>query len=440
MKTHLSVAVVLVLACAGPASAQTKSFDLRASGAAGRALAQDRRGLVWDDRPSIVFGEDVNVDLRAKLQFDWRKFDPQIDEETFDFRTARVALKGDLTRHFDFEIERAIETEGSGFGEWKDVYLNWSTFDELRVKAGRFKMPFGLEQNTGATDIDFAYRSLASSTIAPGRDRGVMVYGEISGNDLTYEFGVFDDDGDNGELKEPQFVQAGEDLKGVGPSYAGRLTANLLKPLPVADRLKSMRFGLAYTTAQIPEGLNSLRGQSIYGTEDFFEPVYVKGRRQRFGAQFDWTPGPTGFKAEWMQSREQRIGQSNRNQDLSDFIGTGWYASATWFVTGEDKDDNINPKNPLFQGGIGAIEIGARYDQLEFTSASKTGIAFTNPRSEHLLSNSDKIWTLGVNWMWNRWSRVIANAAHETFDDPSRTPLAGTDKFWSGLIRLQVVF
>jgi phosphate-selective porin OprO/OprP len=440
MKTHLSVAVVLVLACAGPASAQTKSFDLRASGAAGRALAQDRRGLVWDDRPSIVFGEDVNVDLRAKLQFDWRKFDPQIDEETFDFRTARVALKGDLTRHFDFEIERAIETEGSGFGEWKDVYLNWSTFDELRVKAGRFKMPFGLEQNTGATDIDFAYRSLASSTIAPGRDRGVMVYGEISGNDLTYEFGVFDDDGDNGELKEPQFVQAGEDLKGVGPSYAGRLTANLLKPLPVADRLKSMRFGLAYTTAQIPEGLNSLRGQSIYGTEDFFEPVYVKGRRQRFGAQFDWTPGPTGFKAEWMQSREQRIGQSNRNQDLSDFIGTGWYASATWFVTGEDKDDNINPKNPLFQGGIGAIEIGARYDRLEFTSAAKTGIAFTNPRSEHLLGNSDKVWTFGVNWMLNRWSRIIANAVHETFDDPSRTPLPSTDKFWSGLIRLQVVF
>ena len=94
----------------------------------------------------------------------------------------------------------------------------------------------------------------------------------------------------------------------------------------------------------------------------------------------------------------------------------------------------------MFQGGIGAIEIGARYDQLEFTSASKTGMAFTNPRSEHLLSNSDKVWTFGVNWMWNRWARVIANAVQETFDDPSRTPLRGTDKFWSGLIRLQVVF
>lgn len=441
MRTCVSAALVLVLACAGPVVAQQTPIDSAATGSAlGASLAQGRRGLVWDDRPSIVFGKDVSVDVRAKVQLDWRTFDPQIDEDTFDFRTARVGLKGDLTKHFDFEIERAIDTGGSGFGDWKDVYLNWSTFDALRVKAGRFKMPFGLEQNTGVTDIDFAYRTLASQIIAPARDRGVMVYGEISGNDLTYEVGVFDDDGDNGELKEPQFVQAGQDLKGVGPSYAGRITANLLKPLPVAAKLKSMRFGVAYTTAEIPEGLNSLRGQSVYGTEDFFEPVYVKGRRQRYGAQFDWTPGPTGFKAEWMQSREERIGQSNRNQDLSDFVGTGWYASATWFVTGEDKDDNINPKKPLFQGGIGAIEVGARYEQLEFGSASKTGTAFTNPRADHLVSNSDKVWTFGVNWMLNRWVRIITNAVHETFDDPSRTPDRGIDKFWSGLIRLQVVF
>ena len=424
MKTYVSAALVVVLACAGPAFAQKKQ----------------KRGLVWDNRPSIVFGKNVKIDIRAKLQLDWRRFDPELKkEDPFDFRTMRVGIKGDLTKYFDFEIERGIENDGE-LGDWKDVFLNWSAMDQFAVKGGRFKMPFGLEQNTGATDVDFAYRSLASQIIAPGRDRGVMVYGELSGNDLTYEFGVFDDDGDNGELQEPQFVEVGADLKGVGPSYAGRITANLLKPLPVADKLKSMRFGVAYTTARIPEGLNSLRGQSVYGTADFFEPVYTRGRRQRLGAQFDWTPGPTGFKAEWMQSREQRIGQSNRNQDLSDFVGTGWYASGTWFVTGESKSDDVTVKKPLFQGGMGAIELGARYDQLEFGSASKTGTAFTNPRSEHLLSNSDKVWTFGVNWMLNRWVRVITNAVHETFDDPKRTPDPGTGKFWSGLIRLQVVF
>ena len=53
-RRYVSAALVLVLACAGP------------------AFAQKKRGLVWDDRPSVVFGEDVKVDLRAKVQFDWR--------------------------------------------------------------------------------------------------------------------------------------------------------------------------------------------------------------------------------------------------------------------------------------------------------------------------------------------------------------------------------
>lgn len=430
MRTILLTTLLVAAAVAG-AAAQDKRFDAAQQG------AQGQRGLVWKDRPAIVFGEDISVEVRGRLQLDWRRFDPEIDEDTYDFRTARIGVEGDLTRHFSYEVEREIDREGQ-FGDWKDIYLDWKTYDAVRVKAGRFKMPFGFEQNTGPTRTDFAYRSLASSTIAPARDRGVMVHGELGR--LGYEVGVFDDDGDNGELKEPQFVEAGEDLQGVGPSFAARLTGDLFRLLPMPDKLKSANFGIAYTTASVPEGLNSLRGQSVWGTEDFFEPVYVNGRRQRFGAQFDWTPGPTGLKAEWMQSREQRLGQSNRNADLSDFVGTGWYVSGTWFITGEDKDDDVNPKSPLFQGGIGAVELGVRFDELEFGSASQSGPAFTNPRADHLVSNADRVWTYGISWMPNKWVRVVTNAIHETFADPSRTPDPGTASFWSGLLRLQVVF
>src|SRR5687767_8289924 len=170
------------------------------------ALAQDRRGFVWNDRPSIVFGEDVNIDLKGRVQLDGRWFDPEIGELSFDLRTIRVGLKGDLTRHFDWEIEREIDelydegvTEDQielgmvqprwRFGEWKDIFLNWSTFDVIRVKGGRFKMPFGLEQNTSVSDLDFAYRTLGSTKIAPGRDRGVMAYGELFSGALIYEAG-----------------------------------------------------------------------------------------------------------------------------------------------------------------------------------------------------------------------------------------------------------
>ncbi len=411
------------------------------------AHAQDRRGLVWDNRPSIVFGEDINIDLRGRVQFDWRRFDPEVDEDEFDVRTLRVGLKGDLTRHFDWEIEREIDEvleEGEveptwQFGQWKDVFINWTTFDAFSVKGGRFKMPFGLEQNTGVSDLDFAYRTLGSTKIAPGRDRGVMVYGELLSGSLVYEAGVFDDDGDNGELEEEQFTVEGQDIEDIGPSVAVRVVGELFRRLPVHDRLKGAEFGIAYTRSSVPEGLNSLRGEDVWGF-DFFEPVYVNGHRQRLGLQFDWSPGPTGFKAEWMRSREQRLGQSNRNEDLSDFIGTAWYTSATWIVTGEDKDSDVQPNDPLFGGGIGVVELGVRYDQLTFESVSKSDLDFTNPRSDHLTPNTDSTLTFGVNWVPVRWVKVVANGIRQTYEDVNRAPIVGTAGYWAGLLRLQVAF
>ncbi len=398
------------------------------------AAAQDKKGIVWNDRPSIVFGENINIDLKGRVLLEWRKFDPEIGEDTFHLRTARVGLAGELTRHFEWEVEREIvEIEDKWqFGEWKDVYLEWKTFDAFRVIGGKFKLPFGLEQTTGVSDLDFAYRALGSTAIAPGRDRGVMATGELGR--LGYEAGVFDDDGANAESNEPQFVAEGGDVENVGPSFAARLTGDLFRALPMPDRLKSATFGVAYTNSKVPEGLNSLRGESVWGY-DFFERAYVKGRRQRLGAQFDWTPGPTGLRAEWMRSQEQRKEQSNRNEDLSDFIGTAWYVTGTWFVTGEDKDNSINPRHRF-----GAIELAARYEELTFESASKEGTAFTNPRSEHLVPNTDSVFTFGVNWTTTKWTRVLINAIHEEFDDATRTPLTGTTSFWSGLVRLNIVF
>ena len=129
-------------------------------------------------------------------------------------------------------------------------------------------MPFGLEQNTGVTEIDFAYRTLGSTKIAPGRDTGVMAYGELLGGSLAYEAGVFDDDGDNGELEGVSVRRRGpglEDLEDVGPSVAVRVVGDLFRGLPVHDRLKGAKFGIAYTNANVPEGLNSLQGEEVWG-------------------------------------------------------------------------------------------------------------------------------------------------------------------------------
>ena len=59
--------------------------------AATPAAAQDKRGIVWNDRPSIVFGEDINIDLRARAQFDWRRYDPEVNAA--DLRRENRAIR-----------------------------------------------------------------------------------------------------------------------------------------------------------------------------------------------------------------------------------------------------------------------------------------------------------------------------------------------------------
>jgi phosphate-selective porin OprO/OprP len=404
--------------------------------------AQREQGLLWRNRPSIRFGP-VRIDLRLKLQFDWRAFDPDLDDEDatlFDFRVHRVGVEGEVTNHLEYEVERDVgESKSEGGKQWRDVFANWRTFRQAEVRGGRFKIPFGLEQLTGPTDTDFAYRSLASESIAPARDEGVMVHGRFLQRGFTYAVGVFDDDGDNGRLREPQFVADQGPPPEIGTAFAARVTVTPLRPLGVSA-LEDLRVGAAYTRADVPEGLNSLRGRTILETSTFFEPVYVNGPRQRFGLEFDFSSGPFGVRSEWMQAREAREGQGLMNQDLSDFVSTGWYLTGTWVVTGESKADGVTPRRPLFRGGFGAVELGVRYDQLELESASKEGTPLRNPRADHLLSNRDRVWTTGINWFPVRWVRITANAFHETFDDPQRTPIPDIMSYWSGLLRLQIVF
>ena len=146
----------------------------------------------WRNRPSIQLG-DVRLDIRFRTQLDWRVFDPEVEEDLFDRRALRAGINGEIGDHFEFEIERDLDPDG----EWRDVFGRWRTFRQFEVTGGRFKVPFGRERLTSVSDIDFASRALISTTVPPARDTGVMVSGRFLRRGLTYQAGVFDDDGDN---------------------------------------------------------------------------------------------------------------------------------------------------------------------------------------------------------------------------------------------------
>lgn len=397
-----------------------------------QALPHAQVRMDWDPRPSIRFGDVARVDFRLKLQADFRVFDPEQDDEldTFDLHRRRAGIEGVLFRRLEFEIERELRENGP----WRDVFLNLDAANWLEIKGGKFKVPFGLEETTGTTDLDFVFRTLASGTIAPARDVGGMAHGRF-GRALSYEVGVFREDGENGRLTEPVFLLPGEPEPEGGRVFAARAVAAPLARGRVDER---PRVGFAVTSSTLPEGLNSLRGRTVFGSA-FFPRVYVRGRRLRLGAEAEWNPGRFGFRGEYMRATDERKGQGLGDIDLSEMVARGWYASATWVLTGERKGGGIRPRRPLFQGGAGAIEVGARFEELSFGSIAQDGPAFRNPRAEHIAENEDEVWTTGVTWYPNRWIKIQGNAIREHILDELRTPVAGQHTYWSGVVRLQIV-
>jgi phosphate-selective porin len=212
----------------------------------------------------------------------------------------------------------------------------------------------------------------------------------------------------------------------------------------VPAALKAVELGGAFTTTDVPEGSNHLQGQRVLGGDFFPRSVYVRGRRLRLGAEVNWSPGPFSVKWEFLRSGEARKGQGVGSEegvdnDLPDLVGRGWYVSGTWVVTGEKKAGGVEPRKEFLRGGVGAIEIGTRYEELSFSSGAQVEAPSRSPRAPYVTPATDRVWTMGVTWYVNRWVKIQANGIREQVtggvDGPASEPAAA----WSWVCRLQFV-
>ncbi len=401
-------------------------------------LAQQPQPRVRADfpPPELRIGE-FRIALRLRLHLDWRDFDPELDEDEFEVRRARVVLVGRLYDDLEYEFDADLaETNGR---EWKDVFANYRRYRFAEVKGGRFKIPFGLDQNTSISDLNFVERSLLGSQLAPARAKGGMVHGRFAKDRVAYQAGVFRGDGDNTNyvIDDDDDVEIeGSNQDFVEQTWAGRVVVTPWEN--TRNLLRSADFGVAFTNGQLAEGLFGLRGETLSGF-NFTQPYYVKGDRRRFGLEGRWMPGPFSVQAEYVRVSDERNSQGLGDVDLPDAIAQGWYIAGTWTVTGENKGGGyVNPSRPLPTKGLGAVELAVRFEDLRFTSAGGSDEPpFDNPRAENILPNSDQILTVGVNWYLNRFARVTVNGTRETLEDPQRAPIPGRTRYWGAVLRLQ---
>lgn len=375
----------------------------------------------WDDRPSLRYGDRIRIDLRARFSTDLRRsgaLRDEDDESRFDIARRRVGVAGTLGEAAEFQVEREL----AGTRPWRDVYIDYRGVGGVDLQAGQFKLPFGLDENTSSTNLDFVYRSRAA-VLSPGRDPGVMAHGRRGA--VRYEAGVFTRDGDNGR----------DDRTAV---FAGLMPAGRIVVQPRRGSTMSVfedfQAGIAFTAGRTPAGLADLRGPTAVGRPFLREEFGIQGARRRVGLELRWRPGPFGLQSEFVRLTAERRGQSIEDTDLPSLAATAWYAHATWVLTGEDKRRGADePVRPLFGGGFGSVELAARVERARFSSAGE-GPPATGPRAETILPHRDRAVTLGVNWSPNRWIRIQANLVRDTTD----VPLEGTTaSFWSRVVRLR---
>jgi len=390
-------------------------------------------GFRWDNRPSLHLGQGTRVDFRVRLQGDLQGTDVELVDgddvsvSSADIARKRIGIDGEILNIFDYQVEGEL---GDDNDPWRDVYVNYKQYGFAEVQAGKFKLPFSMDENTSPTNLDFVYRSRIAALLAPGRDKGVMAHGRFLRRGLLrYEFGIFTEDGSNARTFDTDRVHGARTL-------AGRL---VVQPFRRTKSIASdLAFGAAFTSSDLPEGVTNLRGRTEFDDSFYHPGFYVSGRRQRTGLEARWRPGPFSIKSEYIRLSDERLGQSVDNGDLDPFVASGYYVSGTWALTGENKADGLDvPRRPLFQGGFGAVELAVRVERIRFGSTATNGLPSDAPRAEVILGNADQIYTFGANWYVNRWVKIQANFVRDSLTFPEFGPSPSQAAFWSRIVRFQ---
>ena len=369
--------------------------------------------------------EDQNFNLKVRGHFhaDNRYFadDPARSfPSTLAIRRARLLFEGTVAKYFDFKF--MPDFAGSRI-VLQDVYMDARFLPEVRLRAGKFKTPFGLERLQQPVNISFVERALPNNLV-PNRDVGIQLHGELRGGVLNYMLGVFNGvpDGESGDLDQDP-----HDSK----DYAGRIFAQpFLKKENSA--LRGLGIGIAATTG-VHRGTttgSNLRPYLTTGQTTFFNyvadgtrigTVIADGRLSRLSPQAYYYQGPFGLLAEYVFSSQgiRKADSWARVEQTASQVGL------TYVLTGEDASyRGVIPKRAMEPGSAwGAFEVTARYSELNVDD--KAFPVFANPR---ISARKAQAWATGLNWYFNRNVKFVTNYEQTFFKEGGAVGNRQTEK------------
>ena len=165
-------------------------------------------------------GYSTKVGGRLQLDYNRSELNGVVDENTFTDRRARLYVSGAAG---NWGIKAQFNIDGSGP---EDLYVDYNGWGGAKLRIGKHKMPFALEELISDNDITVLERSALTENYSIGREYGASLSGKAAG--VTYAIGAYD----SGEAADGE----GNDF-----GFAGRVTTS------IGDAASGMfHIGLAY--------------------------------------------------------------------------------------------------------------------------------------------------------------------------------------------------
>jgi phosphate-selective porin OprO/OprP len=313
------------------------------------------------------------------------------------FRRARIGLEGTAFKSFNYRIEADFAGNAVTL---TDAYLQYVGIPKLSITVGQHKAPFGLESNNSDNYNVFLERGMFTNAFGnAGAERRI-------GASLSYApretfnvaLGLFGDNESISRSAGSPVTDTPDESWGVN----GRATWE-----PVFDSGKIVHVGLAgYYRSNLKSG-------------DFEDAVRLSDRpniRIDNGNIADSGIVPdvnsllyAGVEGAAIIGPLTLAGEYGRlwldREALPDMEADGFYAYASYFLTGESRPfrngnfDRVKPVGDLGKTGFGALEVALRYDQIDLSQTPVTARAGNRAHS----------FTLGLNWYLNPHAKIIVN-------------------------------
>ena len=370
------------------------------------AEAKPAAEISWKGAPEIKGEGGWSFKPRGRLQIDAASIYPSDSiatdslGTTVRLRRAQFGIDGTIPGGFAYRVEADI---GGSSVELTDMYLTYKAGKNLSFTVGQHKPFWGFEELT--SDLFTSFNERAAFHGAFGFERRVGLSATYAGKAVLLHGGVFADNA--------------ADLNGDGSnnsrSFDGRIVfmpkwgdtqlhlgasahSHRFNDFSGTARYRARPFTRTTDTRFVDTRTFAANGEDSFGLEAFIN-------HGRFHATAE---------SHWLTAK--RIGA------FADPTFNGGYAELGYFLTRDSLSykggavDRTKPSNPLGKGGMGAVQLNARYDWVDLSDAAIVG---------------GRQQTYGVSLIWTptEYVRFMANYGHLELSDAA--VLAGGDGDYS---------